>query len=891
MAAMSHSIILNVNGGTHRVRAAADAPLLYVLRDELGLKGPRPGCSQGHCGACKVLLGGRAVSSCQVAAGSVAGRPVVTVEGLAAADGLHPVQRAFIEENAAQCGFCTSGMIITAVALLGRNPNPDDAEIREAMRGNLCRCGSHERIRRAVRRAAGTPEREPAFEVRDAGRAPADGRAEALPRPLASTPELDRWVRIDEQGTVTVSSGKTELGQDIRTSLAMIGAEELDVPLERVRVVLADTGRTPDEGYTASSMSLETSGNALRHAAAHVRRIAVAAAARELGIPAGRLSVAAGTISGGAGGRGVTYWDLFAGKRFDCRITEPAKPKNAERYSVVGKAAGRLDIAAKVTGEPHFVHDMDLPGMAHGRVVRPPGYRARLLSLDRDEVERMPGVLAVVRDGSFLAVVAEREAQAILAAERLSQAAAWEPGGGLLPQNLSQEKLFEHMLRQPAHSALIVGGTPTDAPIPEIAAPPDAVLTLNASYERPYHMHASIGPSAAVAQLVDGRLTVWTHSQGPYPVRAGIAHVLRVPEETVRLVHVDGAGCYGHNGADDAALDAALLARAVPGRPVSLKWSRKDENVWEPYGPAAVIRMQASLSADGRVIDWNHDLWGYSHVTRPRAGGEVSGLLAAWHLERPFARPVSRPDTGNQGGLHRNADPLYSFARRRIVSHFLAESPLRVSALRGLGSYANVFAVESFMDELARAAGVDPVELRLRHLADERARAVIEAAAAKAGPRSAGLGRGMAFAQYKNRQSYVAVVADLTVDRESGLIELVRAVIAADAGQIVNPDGVASQTAGAFVQSASWTLMEEVAFDRSGVTSVDWKSYPILRSAPRVEVVLLNRPGMPYLGIGEGAQGPAAAAIANAVHDAAGIRLRRIPFTPQRVLAALAERR
>jgi CO/xanthine dehydrogenase Mo-binding subunit len=323
---------------------------------------------------------------------------------------------------------------------------------------------------------------------------------------------------------------------------------------------------------------------------------------------------------------------------------------------------------------------------------------------------------------------------------------------------------------------------------------------------------------------------------------------------------------------------------------VLLKWTRADENSWEPYGTATVIAMQASLDADGEVVDWNHDVWGYAHSGRAHGGGTTSGLLAAWHLARPLSPPQPMPSRGPQASLHRNADPLYAFPRRRIVKHFLPDSPLRVSALRGLGSYANVFAIESFVDELAHASGTDPVTFRLRYLSgDERARDVIEAATGRAGQRPAGLGRGLAFAQYKNRQSYVAVVVDLSVDRESGQIHLQRAVIAADSGQVVNPAGLSSQLEGAFIQSASWTMVEQVGFDPRGITSIDWHNYPILRfnDMPEIETVLLNRPGAPYLGVGEGAQGPVAAAIANAVYDAAGVRLRRIPFTPERVKTAL----
>jgi CO/xanthine dehydrogenase Mo-binding subunit/aerobic-type carbon monoxide dehydrogenase small subunit (CoxS/CutS family) len=896
---MPEEISLRVNGRVHHVRVEPDTPLIYVLRNDLGLKGAKLGCGLGQCGACKVLLDGRAVHACRIAVRSVRGREVTTVEGLGTAedlhpaDTLHPVQRAFLDEQAVQCGYCTPGMIVTAAALLRRNPNPSDDEIRAAMAGSLCRCGTHDRILRAVRRAAGRPDASPSYEIQVAE----EGEPEpepSLPRPLVGTPDLDAWVRVNTEGTITLFTGKVELGQDLRTAVAMIGAEELDVSLERIRIVMADTERSPDEGYTVSSMSLETSGNAIRYAAAEVRRIALEMAHEELEAPAERLTVRDGTIADPATGRSVTYWDLLAGRRLGAPVQGYGPPKGPEAYHVVGRRATRLDLLAKVTGAAHFIHDLDLPGMVHGRIVRPPGYGARLVSLDEDAAARMPGVIRVVRDGSFVGVIAEREEQAVQAMERLRESATWEPGPPLPPQ----EALFDDMLARPGPAFLVVEGTPVDEPIPPIQVPAEAAQTLKATYTRPYHAHASLGPSAAVGQFVDGKLTVWTHGQGVYPLRAALAQVLAqrlgLREEDIHTLHVDGAGCYGHNGADDAALDAALLARALPGRPVSVKWTRRDEHAWEPYGPATAVQMQASLDGEGRVIDWNHDVWGYAHSSRPHAGGETSDLLAARHLAEPFAPSTLGPSMGHQSGVHRNADPPYTFphltnGRPRIVKHFVPDSPLRVSALRGLGSYANVFALESFVDELARAAGVDPLEFRLRHLQDDRARAVLQAAAGKAGLRLEGLGRGIAYAQYKNRQGYVAVIVDLHVDRASGQIRLQRAVVAADVGQIVHPEGLANQLSGAFIQSASWTLNEQVTYDAHGITSVDWSSYPIasIEDAPEIETVLLNRPGRSYLGIGEGAQGPAPAAIANAVYDAAGVRLRRIPFTPERIKAAL----
>ncbi|MCJ7624710.1 MAG: molybdopterin-dependent oxidoreductase, partial [Anaerolineaceae bacterium] len=611
----------------------------------------------------------------------------------------------------------------------------------------------------------------------------------------------------------------------------------------------------------------------------------------ELEAPLERLTVTDGTISDPLTGRSTTYWKLFGGKKFGRQVTGVGQPKGPHAYRVIGQPAQRLDLLTKVTGGSIFVHDLDLPEMVYGRVIRPPAYGARLISADVEKASQKPGVLKVLRDGSFLAVIAAREEQAVGAMEFLEETAVWEDETSLP----LQEALFDHMLEQTAQSFLVIDGTPVEGPIPPIEVPDEAAHTHTATYTRPYHMHAALGPSAAVAQLIDGKLTIWSHTQGVFPLRTSIAQVLGMSEVDIRIIHMDGPGCFGHNGADDAALDAALLARALPGRPVSLKWMRTDEHTWEPYGPAMLMKMQASLNDAGEVIDWNHDVWSYPHLARPHPGEGISGLLAAWHLSKPLKQPLLKPVLASHVGGHRNADPLYTFPRRRIVKHFLAHSPLRISTLRSLGAYANLFALESFIDELAHLAGVDPLEFRLRYLADKRARAVLEAAAEKAGweggrrSQANGHGRGMAFAQYKNRACYTAVVVDLSVDRESGRVRLEHAVIAADAGQIVNPDSLSSQLEGSFIQAASMTLKEQVAFDQHGITSTDWHSYPVLRfpDMPKIETVLLDRPGEPYLGAGEAGPGLVPAAIANAIFDAVGIRLREIPFLPARVKTAL----
>ena len=896
---MAQTFTLTVNGHRHPVSCEPDTPLLYILRNDLGLKAAKFGCGAEQCGACTVIVDGQAVPSCRLPVRSVQGREITTLEGLGTREDLHPIQQAFIDEQAIQCGFCVPGMIISAKVLLDRHPDPTDAEIRAEMSGNLCRCGVYDRIRRAVKRAAGKAEPTPSWKkgpkpVPDPqAQEPAVVQTDGMVGTLAYTPGIDDWIRIGTDGTVTVLSGKVELGQHIKMALAMIAAEELGVAIDRVRLVSGDTAQTPNEGYTAGSMSMETSGNAIRNAAAEAKHILMNRAAESLEAPLKRLAAADGVITDPAEGRRVTYWDLMGGKSFDSDVMGVGVLKQPEDYQVVGRPLLNADLIGKVTGEPCFVHDMQLPGMVHGRVARPPNHGAKLVSLDRDALSEVPGILAVVRNGSFLGVIAEREEQAEDGVNCLALAARWEPG----PDLPDQGSLIDNMKQQPHGSYLLENGMAVGDPPPPVEAPPDAAHTLSATYFRPYQMHGSIGPSASVAQLVDGKMTVWSHSQGPFPLRSAIAQVLEMNPEDIRVIHRDGPGCYGHNGADDAAMDAALLAREVPGRAVQLKWARRDEHGWEPYGPAMIVDTQASLGEKGDVIDWNLDVWSCDAGGRPRPDREGgSGLLAAWYLERPFKKlsrpPVNRPP---QSGSTRNAEPLYAFPRQRTVHHFLPGSPLRVSSHRGLGAYANTFAIESFMDELSRAVGVDPIEFRMRHLTDERAKDVIEAAAEKAhwgtgkGTAKEHTGRGFGFTRYKNRTSYIAVALDVIVNPAEGQIYLEKAVIAGDSGQIVNPDGISNQLEGAFLQAASWTLREQVTFDRCGITSLDWHSYPILRfrDAPKIEVVLIDRPGQPYTGVGEGALGPVPAAIANAVFDAVGVRLREIPFLPARVKASM----
>jgi nicotinate dehydrogenase subunit B len=703
-----------------------------------------------------------------------------------------------------------------------------------------------------------------------------------LPGSLNTNRMLDGWLRINADGTVTVFTGKCELGQGILTALAQIASDELDVAYERIEMVSADTARTPNEGQTAGSLSVENSGTALRYACAEARQILLGLAATKLGAPADRLTIADGMISGGSGK--VTYADLAKDANLKREATAEAKPKPPSQHKMVGKSVPRRDIPSKVTGGRSYVQDIRMPGMVYGRVVRPPSYRAQLVSFDEAKIKAMPGVVAVTRDGSFLAVAAEREEQAIKAAQALRASAKWTEAADLPPP---MPALYDHLQRMPAQDMVINQ---------KVAAAPAGgkVVSYDATYRRPYQAHASMAPSCAVAQFQGGKYSVWTHSQGVFPLRGELVKILKVPAANITCTHVEGAGCYGHNGADDVALDAVLLARATGGRPVKLQWMREDEFGWEPYGSAMVMKMRARLDESGGIVDWQHEVWSHPHSTRPAstAGGNV---LAGWHIANPVPMGVPANSPQPSGAADRNAVPLYDFPSQKVLLHYVTDMPIRTSALRGLGAYANVFALESFMDEMALSAGADPVEFRLRHMKDPRARAVIETCAQKAGwkpgQKSDGThGRGIAFAKYKNLASYCAVITDVTVDRRTGKIAVTRAVSAVDAGLIINPDGVVNQIEGGIIQSASWTLKEQVGYDRSRITMRSWADYPILTfpEVPAIEVHLINRPDERPLGSGEGSQGPTGAAIANAVAHATGARIRDLPFSAPRVRAALA---
>ena len=696
-----------------------------------------------------------------------------------------------------------------------------------------------------------------------------------LPGSLKNAPMLDSWIRIDADGTITVFTGKAELGQGIKTALIQVAAEELVVEPRSITLVTADTGRTPNEGYTAGSQSMQDSATAIMHAAAQVRAILVALASQRLNLPAEQLTVHLGVIRGNDG-RSITYGQLVTGETLHVRANPQSPLRDPKTRGVIGKSMQRVDIPAKVTGGATYVQDLRLPGMVHARVVRPPSYGAQLVSIGNARVEKMPGVLKVVRNGSYLAVIAEREYQAVLAMRALAKTAKWEERAALPPPN----DAYGYFQRLPAQDYVDVGGAA------EGALGPGAIT---ATYRRPYQMHASIGPSCAVGPAAGRRRhRVVAHARRLSAARRHRRNAARAAER-VRCIHMEGSGCYGHNGADDAGADAALLASAFPGRPVRVQWMREDEHTWEPYGSMMISTARAARRREHRRLA----IRGVEQhaSTRPAPAGN---LAPAWQIESPFTPPPPKPIPLPAGGGNRNAIPIYKFQNTRVIHHFVPAMPLRVSALRALGAYHNVFAIESFMDELALAAKADPVDFRLRHIEDSRARDVISAAAERFGwaqySKVRGRGRrGFGFARYKNLAAYCAVAIEVEVDRESGSIRPLRVVSAIDSGEAVNPDGIRNQTEGGIIQSISWTLYEAVTFDTTRITSRDWSTYPILRFSgvpETVDVHVITRPGMPFLGTGEAAQGPTAAALANAVADAIGVRIRDLPFSRARVKAA-----
>jgi len=673
-----------------------------------------------------------------------------------------------------------------------------------------------------------------------------------------------------------VSPGKVEIGQGIVTALAQIAADELDVDIGRVRMVRASTTGSPNEGVTSGSLSVQQSGRAIRYACAEIRQIFLHAASDRLGVGADALDTKDGTISG-PGNVSTSYWELADDVSLDREATPGVMPKLSTERTLAGNSVQRLDIPDKVFAQPRFIHDQALPGMLHGRVLRSELAAATLVDMPEAGARAVAGLVAIVRDGNFAGVVSQSEDGAEAALKALRRSAKWSAGETLPDQN----GLAEWLKAQPAEPTIVDKKTSSQSV--------GKKRTIRRQYTRPYIAHASIAPSCAMAQWTGDRVHVWTHSQGVYFLRADLALVLRLPLENITVEHMEGAGCYGHNAADDVALDAVLLAKAAAGRPVRVQWSREDEMSHAPFGAAMAIEIEADLDAQSEIINWQHSIWSNGHTARPGRAAQPA-LLAATELANPFPRYIAtNPAQASGGGADRNSIPLYEFPSWQIECHRLLTMPIRTSALRTLGAQGNVFAIESFLDELAVERGEDPVDFRLRHLSDSRAQDVIRSVASRANwkpDKTVGIGYGLGFARYKNTGAYCAVIAEVEGAED---IRVKRLTIAVDVGEAINPDGVINQIEGGAIQATSWVLKESVRFDKQRITSNTWTEYPILRfsEVPDVHVDLIQRPDIEPVGAGEAAHGPVTAAIANAVFDALGVRIRNLPINRDSLIAAM----
>ena len=688
--------------------------------------------------------------------------------------------------------------------------------------------------------------------------------------------EVDAWLGIGADGRVTVYSGKVDLGTGTRTALAQLVAEELDVDFGQIDMVMGDTLLTIDQGQTAGSLTISNGGITLRRAAACARQALLASAALRLSVATTELSTAHGEVSTRDGARKISYAALVEGKPLNIKLDPKVTLKNPAAHTVVGQSIPRVDIPAKVTARFTYIHDFKLPGMLHARVVRPPGLGATLVSVDESSVSAIAGGVKVVRKQDFLAVVCQSEWAAVKAARTLKT--QWTTTS-TLPE---QARLYEYWRGLPVGKEEPVIQT-GDA----MAALGTAAKRLTATYDFAPHTHGSMGPACAVADFKDGSCTIWSASQATHSLQSELSTVLGIPKANVRLMYLDGSGCYGRNGHEDCSGDAALVSQLV-GAPVRVQWMRADEHGWDPKSPPTLVDMEGGLDAQGLPLAWRSEFF----------IAQAKGTLDEFPLLAAVLSGVKR--TGYYtGNLQKNADVLYQFPNMKTEVHRLADTAFRTAHLRTPGRMQNTFANEAFFDEMAAAAGADPLQWRITYLKEPRARAVLEDVArlanwqSRPSPRKdqgsdVARGRGVAFVKYDNERTFVALVAEVEVNRRSGKVRVTEVWCSHDCGQLINPDGARNQIEGGIVQTISRTLMEELQFDRTHITSLDWMSYPILRfpEVPRIHISLINRPEQTAWGAGEMAPTVVPAAISNAVFDATGVRLRSVPFLPAKVKAA-----
>ena len=694
-----------------------------------------------------------------------------------------------------------------------------------------------------------------------------------LPGSMGRAKTVNAWLEILEDGNIRVLSGKVELGQGIRTAIQQVAAEELDMDLEKVLVHLAETGRTPNEGYTGASASIQNSAMSVRYAAATARQELLLLASKKLNTAVDNLLLYNGLVKSNQNKESLTFAEILDGEQIEKEVMLPIPIKDNREHRYVGKAIPRPDIEEMVRGQATYIQDLRFPGMLHARVVRPPGYTSQLISLDDTGLKsEVSGIIKTVRKGSFVGVITEREYQAVKAEQYLKDHSIWTAP---IPFPKS-ENLY-------AHIKLIASSPETVKNEGDVAAAFEGTETLKATYTKHYIKHASMGPACGIAMFDGEILHIWSHSQGIYPMREALATMLNMEPDKIHIKSVPGAGCFGHSTADDAAADAALLAMEYPNTHIRVQWSRHDEHLWDPYGPAMITELEASLDKNNKINSWKTEVWTDSHSTRPNK--DAGTVLAARYLENPY----QMKSRGYLGGGHRNADPYYGIPNITVNAHYY-DGPFRTSSLRSLGSFTNIFAIESFMDTLAEKAGQDPLEFRLNHLEDERAIAVIQKVQALTSTQNNedGKGIGYAFMRYKNTDAYIAVAAKVTVDKNNGNVGLIKMWAAVDVGEVINMDGLTNQIEGGMIQAVSWTLKEEVTFNTTEINSTDWIKYPILKfsEVPEVEVAIINRPSEGAKGAGEVPVPPTAAAIANAIYNASAIRIYDLPITPEKILNA-----
>jgi len=702
----------------------------------------------------------------------------------------------------------------------------------------------------------------------------ADKPASFGPAKTVDRDEVDGFVAVNGDGSVTIYSGKVDLGQGLRIAIPQMAAEELGIGVEHIVLVEGDTWSTPDQGATAGSSGVMRGGVEIRQAAATAREALIAMAAARSGRPAADFDAVDGAVRPRAGGEGLSFAELVGDKRFALKVDAKAGLRDPGSYTVVGKPLLRPDLPGKVNGRHTFIHDVKVEGMLHGRVLRPPTVGAKLIAVDTASIKTVAGA-RVVRIHDFLGVVAGSEWEAVRAARLLK--ARWSDAASLM--GAAAVRAWMRAGPFVGDETLVKRG--------DVRQALSSAKRIGAEFYWPSQSHASMGPSCAIADVRDGRATIWSASQATHKFRLTIAAALGLPREAVRVIYVDGSGCYGMNGHDDAAADAALLSKAI-ARPVRVQWSRQDELGWDPKGPPQLLALEGALGDDRTIAAWRTEMW-LPQATASLPNMPLLALDAAGIAQTPGI---------TTGLISQNGDPPYAVPHQEVVVHWLSTAPLRPSNIRAPGKIANCFAVESFTDMLAVLAQVDGVAFRLQGLSDPRGIEVIRRAAALIGwtprpspaPGASGTGRGFAYMHYKHSETYVAMAMEVEVDKASGAIRVRRVACAHDCGLVINPNTLKAQIEGNILQTLSRTLLEEVAFDRARVTSVDWASYPILgfADAPDILIDIVDRPQEPPLGAGEASATPVPAALANAVFDAVGRRLTTVPFTRERVLAALA---